>query len=197
MFFSGLHTILHTLVIYEMFVKTDKHFENCNGNHLLGIPIEGKRETQWETQKEKKRERIVFLYNNCIHSPQLLVRPSFIKLLLTLLIINFIELCLSFVCVYVCVCLSVCVLYCIIFVVAIIVVSLLVIEQVYDVMYHVDTYTEMHAQLNTHTHTHTCTCCLLVFKQFICLAVLTAIHFHLLIFICSSLLASVSASSNQ
>lgn len=47
-----------------------------------------------------------------------------------------------------------------------------------------------------HTHSHMHACCLLVFKQFICLAVLTAIHIHLLIFICSSLLASVSASSN-
>lgn len=104
MFFSGLHTILHTLVIYEMFVKTDKHFENCNGNHLLGIPIEGKRESG--RHREREREGTVFLYNNCIHSPQLLVRPSCIKLLLTLLIINFIELCLSFVCVCVpkCIC---------------------------------------------------------------------------------------------
>lgn len=63
MFLSGLNTFLHSPVIYEMFVKTDKHFEKCNRNHFLGIPIEGKRER--ERMGDIERERAVFLYNIC------------------------------------------------------------------------------------------------------------------------------------
>lgn len=60
MFLSGLNTFLHSPVIYEMFVKTDKHFEKCNRNHFLGIPIEGKRER--ERMGDIERERELFSY---------------------------------------------------------------------------------------------------------------------------------------